>query len=91
MNLSYSPFTIANHVTKLLDIDYKKGPVTFNPDTDLTAYWNDLPLGRVHNVLANAETNFAYVVGAQPRNDTCRSGLIFLDLTDPANPKNPGW
>ncbi|KAK7191758.1 hypothetical protein DPSP01_007206 [Paraphaeosphaeria sporulosa] len=75
---------------KLLTIDYKKGPVTFSPDTDLTGYWNDLPLGRVHNVLANSDSNFAYVVGAQPRNSSCLSGLIFLDLTDPSNPKNPG-
>ncbi|KAF2634959.1 hypothetical protein P280DRAFT_438022 [Massarina eburnea CBS 473.64] len=75
---------------KLLDIDYKKGPVIFNPDKDLTSFWNGLPLGRVHNVMTNPESNFAYVVGAQPRNSTCRAGLVFLDLTDPANVKNPG-
>ena len=76
---------------KLLDIDYKKGPKTFNPDTDLTAYWNDLPWGRVHNVVQGPkETNMFYLNGAQPRNSSCLSGLIFLDLTDPANPKNPG-
>ncbi|PVH99519.1 hypothetical protein DM02DRAFT_711428 [Periconia macrospinosa] len=75
---------------KLLDIDYKKGTKTFSPDTDLTDWWNDLPLGRVHNVLTNPETNFAYVVGAQPRNDTCRSGIHMLDMSDPSNVKSPG-
>jgi hypothetical protein len=75
-----------------LTIDYKKGPVTFSPDTDLTSFWNaELPLGRVHNVLANDATGYAYVVGAQPRNSTCRSGLQFLNLADPANVKYEGW
>ncbi|PSN69760.1 hypothetical protein BS50DRAFT_488596 [Corynespora cassiicola Philippines] len=78
---------------KLLDIDYRNGPVTFDPATDLTSYWNDqtyLPLGRSHNVLSNPATNFAYVVGAQPRNASCYGGLIFLDLSDPANPVDKG-
>jgi hypothetical protein len=77
---------------KLLDIDYRKGPKIFSPDTDLTSFWTaELPLGRVHNVLANEATGYAYVVGAQPRNSTCRSGLQFLNLADPSNVKYEGW
>jgi hypothetical protein len=75
---------------KLLSIDYRKGPVTFDPTKDLTGFYGNLPDGRAHNVLANDETGFAYVVGARPRNSTCRSGLIFLDLSDPSNPTSPG-
>jgi hypothetical protein len=76
----------------LLNIDYKTGPVTFKPDKDLTAFWTVwLPAGRVHNVLTNEETGYAYLVGAQPRNSTCRSGLQFLNLQDPSNPKYEGW
>lgn len=77
-------------LTKLLDIDYKLGPVTFDPKEDLIGFYGDLPDGRAHNILANDETGFAYVVGARPRNSTCRSGLIFLDLSDPSNPTSPG-
>jgi choice-of-anchor B domain-containing protein len=75
---------------KLLDIDYKKGPVTFDPAKDLTGFYGNLPDGRAHNVLTNDASGFAYVVGARPRTDACRSGLIFLDLSDPSNPTSPG-
>ncbi|RYP74860.1 hypothetical protein DL771_002781 [Monosporascus sp. 5C6A] len=75
---------------KLLDIDYRKGPVTFDPETDLTGFYGNLPDGRAHNILTNDATGFAYVVGARPRTSECRSGLIFLNLTDPSNPVSPG-
>jgi choice-of-anchor B domain-containing protein len=29
-------------------------------------------------------------VGAQPRNDSCASGLIFIDVSDPSSPKRTG-
>lgn len=35
-------------------------------------------------------TGFVYVVGAVPRNDRCRSGLIFINMTNPALPTSPG-
>jgi hypothetical protein len=74
---------------KLLDLDYRN-PKTFDAAADLTGFYGDLPDGRAHNILTNEATNFAYVVGARPRNTTCRSGLIFLDLSDPSNPTSPG-
>ncbi|KAK6431188.1 hypothetical protein LTR95_012647 [Oleoguttula sp. CCFEE 5521] len=49
-----------------------------------------LPIGRTHNVVVNWDLDYAVAVGAQPRNSTCRSGLIFIDLTDPSHPTSPG-
>ncbi|KAF2279717.1 uncharacterized protein EI97DRAFT_430745 [Westerdykella ornata] len=74
---------------KLLTVDPKK-PKVFSTQTDLTALFNDLPMGRVHNVVVNEEKNYAVGVGAQPRNDTCASGLIFINMDNPAKPYKTG-
>ncbi|KAF2458122.1 hypothetical protein BDY21DRAFT_341600 [Lineolata rhizophorae] len=76
-------------MSKLLDID-SSSPVTFNPDEDVTGQYSALPIGRSHNVVINEATNFVYAVGAQPRTDACAAGLIFIDVSDPANPTSPG-
>lgn len=76
-------------MSKLVDVD-PASPVTFNNDEDLTGYWNDLPAGRSHNVVVNEEKEYGVAVGAQPRNSTCASGLIFFDLTDPSSPVSLG-
>jgi hypothetical protein len=57
---------------------------------DLTGHFADLPLGRTHNVVINEELNYGVSVGAAPRTDACRAGLIFFDLTDPSNPRSLG-
>ncbi|KAK4215077.1 hypothetical protein QBC37DRAFT_472274 [Rhypophila decipiens] len=75
-------------MTKLLSIDPAK-PVTF-ATTDVTALWNGLPAGSTHNIVVNEEKEYAVAVGAQPRSSTCKSGLIFIDLKDPKNPKTLG-
>lgn len=78
-------------MSKLLTLD-PANPYTFdnlNPD-DLTGYFNELPIGRTHNTVVNEELGYAVAVGAQPRTDACRAGLIFIDLSDPANPTTPG-
>ncbi|EIN06800.1 hypothetical protein PUNSTDRAFT_72471 [Punctularia strigosozonata HHB-11173 SS5] len=64
-------------------------PKTFSIDTDLTA-WHDLPIGRSHNIVSHAGKNLIAAVGSVPRDDACRAGLIFVDVTDPANPKSAG-
>ncbi|KAF2473621.1 uncharacterized protein BDR25DRAFT_216857 [Lindgomyces ingoldianus] len=74
---------------KLLDIDPAR-PVTFNNSKDLTGHFDGLPWGRTHNVVTNPATNFIYSVGAQPRNSSCASGIIFIDISDPSNPTSPG-
>ncbi|KAI8205165.1 hypothetical protein K4K52_004457 [Colletotrichum sp. SAR 10_76] len=76
-------------LTKLLDLD-PANPKTFDPKADLTSWWNGLPNGSTHNIVINEEKEYAVAVGAQPRSSTCRSGLIFIDLSDPENPTSPG-
>src|ERR1700761_4451452 len=74
---------------QLLTID-PKHPVLFDKLKDLTGHYDKLPIGKSHNVVVNPETDFVYAVGAVPRNDKCRSGLIFINMTDPSNPHSPG-
>lgn len=64
--------------------------MTFDAKKDLTGHFNELPVGRTHNVVANEEMGYVVAVGAQPRNSTCRAGLIFIDMTDPSKPTTPG-
>ncbi|KAG8622854.1 hypothetical protein KVT40_009365 [Elsinoe batatas] len=64
-------------------------PRTFSTTSDISLF-NGLPVGRAHNVVALEERNFAIAVGASPRTSTCRSGLIFIDLSNPARPTSPG-
>lgn len=73
----------------LLDID-PASPKTFSNEDDLTGWFGDLPVGRSHNVVVNEEKGYAVAVGAQPRNSSCASGLIFIDLSDPSAPFSPG-
>ncbi|KAK3324890.1 hypothetical protein B0H66DRAFT_491494 [Apodospora peruviana] len=75
-------------MSKLLTIDPAK-PVTFST-SDVTSLWNGLPAGSTHNIVINEEKQYAVAVGAQPRSSTCKSGLIFIDLKDPKNPKSLG-
>lgn len=81
------------HTYQLLDVD-PKSPVTFATtsadSSDLTGHVGFLPNGSTHNVVINEELNYAVSVGARPRNSTCKSGLIFIDLSDPSNPKDLG-
>ncbi|GIZ37933.1 hypothetical protein CKM354_000136100 [Cercospora kikuchii] len=74
---------------KLLTLS-PRNPKTFDTRTDLTGWFNELPAGRSHNVVVNEELNYVVAVGAQPRNDSCAAGLIFIDVKDPKNPKKTG-
>lgn len=78
-------------MSKLLDIDPSK-PVKFHPKNDLTGFFNGpgLPTGRSHNVVVNEEKNYAVAVGAAPRSQSCKGGLVFIDLTDPSKPVQTG-
>jgi choice-of-anchor B domain-containing protein len=83
---------------KILDLD-PANPKTFSQD-ELTGHWDELPVGRTHNIVVNHELNYAIAVGSVAGNETirvrdpalmpCRGGLIFLDLTDPTNVTSPG-
>lgn len=74
---------------KLLELD-PENPTNFSTVRDLTGHYRGLPVGRTHNVNVNEELDYMVAIGAQPRNDTCRSGMIYIDLTDPSNPTSSG-
>ena len=81
---------------KLLALD-PANPTNFT-QADLTGHWDELPVGRTHNIVVNEELNYAIAVGSVGGNATirvrgdlpCRGGLIYLNMTDPANPFSPG-
>ncbi|KXT05910.1 hypothetical protein AC578_319 [Pseudocercospora eumusae] len=82
---------------KLLELD-PASPKTFTQD-DLSSHWDELPVGRTHNIVVNQELNYAIACGSVGGNETvrvrpndlpCRGGLIFLDLSDPTNVTSPG-
>jgi hypothetical protein len=76
---------------KLLDIDPEGEPVQYDPHTDVTAHFTDLPgPGRSHNIAVHEDKDLLLVVGSQPRDDECRSGPIFVDLSDIENPTRVG-
>jgi hypothetical protein len=56
----------------------------------VTGFYDKLPVGRTHNVVASEETGFIYAVGAVPRESGCRAGLIMIDIKDPSKPVNAG-
>jgi choice-of-anchor B domain-containing protein len=74
---------------KLLDVD-PKSPVTFDPKKDLVGLFDQLPIGRTHNVVVDWDNEYILAVGAQPRNQTCAAGLQYIDLKDPTKPTSPG-
>ncbi|KEY64012.1 hypothetical protein S7711_07376 [Stachybotrys chartarum IBT 7711] len=76
-------------MNKVAEID-PASPVRFDPATDLVGLFDDLPIGRAHNVVVDWDNQYAIAVGAQPRNQTCLAGLEYIDLTDPTNPFKPG-
>jgi len=74
---------------KLLTLN-PASPKTFDKEKDCVGHYKGLPIGRTHNVVTNPETNFIYAVGAAPRTDKCKSGIIFIDISNPAKPTSPG-
>ncbi|KAH6903262.1 hypothetical protein BKA70DRAFT_1111118, partial [Coprinopsis sp. MPI-PUGE-AT-0042] len=60
-------------------------------DTKTNVYhFGNLPVGHTHNVVSAAASNHIVSVGAQPRNSTWASGLIFIDLSDITKPTQSG-
>ncbi|KAH8846835.1 hypothetical protein MCOR27_010753 [Pyricularia oryzae] len=82
---------------KLLDLD-PASPKTFTQE-ELTGHWDELPVGRTHNVVVNEELGYAIACGSVGGNETirvrpndlpCKGGLIYLDISDPTKPFSPG-
>ncbi|KAJ7216183.1 hypothetical protein B0H12DRAFT_1032397 [Mycena haematopus] len=78
------------NLLRLLDTSLVNNPKTFDIHTDLTAHYDGLPVGRSHNIVAHAAKNLIVAVGSNPRTDICASGLIFVDVANPASPKSAG-
>lgn len=74
---------------KLLTVDPAK-PVVFHGKNDLTSLFSKLPIGRTHNVVVNEAADMIYSVGAVPRNDSCRSGLIMISVANITKPTQVG-
>jgi choice-of-anchor B domain-containing protein len=75
-------------MNKLLKVD-PASPKVFE-QTEMTGHFTDLPVGRSHNIVVNEESNYVFSVGFEPRTGECRSGIIFINMTDPSNPQKTG-
>ncbi|PNS17381.1 hypothetical protein CAC42_7064 [Sphaceloma murrayae] len=67
-------------------------PSNFSTTGDITGFFNNsayLPVGRAHNVHVS-DRDYILAMGAQPRNTTCRAGLVYIDMTDPTRPNATG-
>ncbi|KAF8830399.1 hypothetical protein HHX47_DHR2000635 [Lentinula edodes] len=78
------------NLSKLLVPGLKNAPKEYNITTDLTALFDELPIGRSHNIVSHSAKPLIAAVGSMPRNDSCAAGLIFIDVSDPENPKGVG-
>jgi len=83
-----------NHQVQIFDLrkllTIKSKPYKFDSVKDLTSLWKGLPVGRTHNIVIDHERKYAVAVGAQPRDHKYKSGLLFIDLKNPANPTLAG-
>ncbi|KAK7063478.1 hypothetical protein R3P38DRAFT_2818700 [Favolaschia claudopus] len=77
-------------LTKLLDPSLAIAPQEFSLETGVAAHYGELPLGASHNIVAHEQKNIIAAVGAIPRNHSCASGLILIDVSDPTNPTTAG-
>lgn len=68
---------------KLLDID-PSSPVEFSVDSDLAGHFDGV--GNSHNIVANADSNILYVVGAQEY----PGSLVMVDVSDRTAPEQVG-
>ncbi|KAJ3853079.1 hypothetical protein EV368DRAFT_39630 [Lentinula lateritia] len=78
------------NLSKLLVPGLKNAPKEYNITTDLTALFDELPIGRSHNIVSHNAKPLIAAVGSMPRHDSCAAGLIFIDVSDPENPKGVG-
>jgi len=72
-----------------LNITGDDEPVVFDGSVggDVESHFFDLqPDGSMHNVHVNEELNYGIAMGNWFRDEACRGGLIFFNLTDPSSP-----
>ena len=72
------------HGVQIFDLrqlrDVENAPVTFEE----TAHYDGIY--SAHNIVMNADTGFAYVVGASMGGETCGGGLHMIDVREPTTP-----
>jgi len=88
-NYAYIGSEARNHGLQVFDLRRLRGRNSieyFTPDAV------NLDFGSSHNIVANEETNFIYVVGATQTGFplTCRGGLLVIDVSNPLNPRTVG-
>ncbi len=69
-------------LTRLRDVE--NPPVEFDADAKYTG------IASAHNLILDAESGFAYPVGASGGGETCGGGLHMVDIRDPLNPTFAG-
>ncbi|NNK62240.1 MAG: choice-of-anchor B family protein [Gemmatimonadetes bacterium] len=69
-------------LTRLRDVTGE--PVVFDPDYTYTN------MASAHNVVADPETGFLYIVGANSGGETCGGGLHIVDANEPLDPTFAG-
>jgi choice-of-anchor B domain-containing protein len=84
-NYAYVGSEANDHGLQVFDLTRLRGRNSieyFQPDA------MNMNFGRSHNIVANEETNFIYVVGGRQTGypDTCGGGLLVIDVSDPLNP-----
>jgi len=88
-NYAYIVSEARNHGLQVFDLTRLRNNnavETFQPDAVYSGF------GSAHNIVANEETNFVYVVGATQIGFplSCQGGLFVLDVSDPLNPTYAG-
>ncbi|CAK1357225.1 unnamed protein product [Cercospora beticola] len=68
---------------KTLDLD-PANPKNFT-QADLSSHWDELPVGRTHNIVVNEELNYAIACGSVGGNETIRAAQQVTDMSTMLN------
>jgi choice-of-anchor B domain-containing protein len=90
-NYAYIVSEARDHGLQVFDLTHLRGKTA----ADFQYYTPDAVnknFGQAHNIVANVDTNFVYVVGSTASGypNTCRGGLHVFDVSDPLNPRDAG-
>jgi len=88
-NYAYIVSEARDHGLQVFDLTRLRGRdiiTYFSPDAVSNVF------GNAHNIVANEDTNFIYVVGATQTTypQICRGGLLVMDVRNPLNPTYVG-
>jgi len=88
-NYAYIVSEARDHGLQVFDLTHLRGRTSvayFTPDAVLNTF------GNAHNIVSHSEKNLVYVVGATATGgyQTCRGGLLVVDVSNPLNPTQIG-